>query len=57
MLDLDPFTPLDEVTQGLPKSLHKAATNAYPHITTNAPKLGRVVHNSWYDEECRDTRR
>ena len=29
MLDLDPSTPLDGVTQGLSKSLHKAATNAF----------------------------
>ena len=57
MLDLDPFAPLDEVTQGLSKSLHKAATNAFPHTTANPPKLGRVIQNSWYHEECRDTRR
>ena len=57
MLDLDPFAPLDEVTQGLSKSLHKAATNAFPHTTANPPKLGRVIQTSWYDEECRDTMR
>ena len=39
MLDLDPFTPLDEVTEGLSKSLHKAATNAFPHTMANPPKL------------------
>ena len=38
MLDLDRFTPLDEVAQGLSKSLHKVATNAFPHTTANAPK-------------------
>ena len=57
MLDLDPFVPLEELTQGLSKSLHKATTNAFPHTMGNAPKLGRVIQNSWYDEECRDTRR
>ena len=58
MLDLDPFAPLDELTQGLSSSLHKAATNAFPHTTANPPpKLDRVIQNSCYDEECRDTRR
>ena len=56
MLDLDPFAPLDEVTQGLSKWLHKAATNAFPHTMANAPKLGRVIQYSRCDEECRDTR-
>ena len=57
MLDLDPFAPLDEVTQGLPKSLHKAAKNAFPNTMANAPKLGRVIQNSWYAEKCCETRR
>ena len=38
MLDFDPFASLDEVTQGLSKSLHKLATSAFSH-TMNAPKL------------------
>ena len=57
MLDLDPFVSLEEITHGLSKSLHKAATNAFSHSTGNAPKLGRVIQNSWYDEECCDRRR
>ena len=57
MLDLDPFAPLEELTQGLSNSLHKAAANAFPHTTADPSKLGRVIQNSWYDEECRDTRR
>ena len=57
MLDLDPFAPLEELTQGLSKSLHKAATKAFPHTTANPPKLDRVIQNNWYDEECHDTRR
>ena len=40
MLDLDPFSPLDDVTQGLSKSLHKAATNVFSHTTANAPYMG-----------------
>ena len=43
MLDLDLFAPLEELTQGLSNSLHKVATNAFPHTTTNPPKLGRVI--------------
>ena len=47
MRDLDPFAPLEEVTQGftkgLSKPLHKAATNAFPHTIGNAPKPGRVM--------------
>ena len=46
MLDLDPFAPLEELTQGLSKSLHKAATNAFTHTMDNPPKLGRVIQNS-----------
>ena len=57
MLDLDPFAPLEELTQGLSNSLHKAAANAFPHTTADPSKLGRVIQNSWYDEECRDTKR
>ena len=37
MLDLDSFTALEEVTQGYLKSLHKTATNAFPHTVGNAP--------------------
>ena len=37
VLDLDPFAPLDEVTQGYSKSLHKTDTNAFPHTAGNAP--------------------
>ena len=40
MLDLDPFTPIDEVRQGLPKSLHKTAANAFPNTRGYASKLG-----------------
>ena len=54
-LDSDPFAPL-EVTQGLPKSLHKA-TNALPNTIGNAPKFGRVRQNSCHDDEFHDTRR
>ena len=57
MLDLDHFALLDEVTQGLSKSLHKAATNTFPHTAAYPPKFGRVIQNSWYDEACHDTRR
>ena len=46
MLDVDPFTPLVEVTQGLSKSLHKSAPTAFPHTMGNTPKLGRVIRNS-----------
>ena len=31
MLHLDPFTSIDDVTQALSKSLHKATTNALPN--------------------------
>ena len=41
-LDMDPFAPLEEVTQGMLKSLHKPATNAFTHTTSNASKPGRV---------------
>ena len=44
MLDLDPFAPLEDVTQGFSKPLHRAATNAFPHT---APKLGRAIQNNW----------
>ena len=57
MLDLDPFTPLEEVTQGSSKSQHKSATNAFPHITVNTSKPGRAPQNSWYHEECWGTRK
>ena len=56
MLELDPFTPLEEFTQGLANSLHKAATKAFPHRTCNGHKPSRVKQNSFYDEECSDTR-
>ena len=55
-LDVDPFARLGEVTQGVLKSLHKAATNAFPQTTSNALKPGRVIQNSQYDEEWCDTR-
>ena len=55
MLDLDPFIPLEEVTHGLSKSLPKASTNAFPHTTDDAPRLGSVIQNIWYHEECPDT--
>ena len=57
MLDLDPFIPLQEVTEGWSRSLHRAAMNAFPHTTSNASKPGGVIKNSWYDEECCETRR
>ena len=53
MLHLDPFAPLDEATQGLSKTLHKEATNAFLHTTGNAPILGRVIQTSLYYEEYR----
>ena len=55
MLDLDPFTPLEKVTQGL--LFHEAVTNVFPPTTGNAPKSGIVIQNIWYDEECHDIRR
>ena len=39
MLYLDPFAPLKEVIQGLSKSLHKAATNAFPTQYAMHPNL------------------
>ena len=51
MLDSDPFAPLEEITQQLSKSLHKPATNAFPHKTTDMSKPGRIMHNSLYVEE------
>ena len=42
---------------GVWKSLHKATANAFPHGTANAPKLGTIIQNSWYDEECHVIRR
>ena len=39
ILALDPFAPIDEVRQGLPKSLHKAATNAFPNTRAMPPNL------------------
>ena len=50
MLYLDPFAPLANVTQGLSN-----ATNVFPHTTSTQTSL--FTQNSWYDEECRDTRR
>ena len=47
MLDLDPFASLEEVSQGLSKSLHYAATNAFLHSTIrNALVHGRATQNS-----------
>ena len=37
ILDLDPFAPLGEVTQGLSKLMHKAATNAFTNTMGNGP--------------------
>ena len=54
---LDHFQPQKEVIQGLSKPLHKAATNAFPHTMAHPTKLGSVIQNCWYDEECHDTRR
>ena len=39
ILESDPFTPLDEFTQVLARSLHKAARNAFSHKTDNAANL------------------
>ena len=44
MLDLDPFAPLDEVTQGLSKLLYKAATNVFPHTPIASHKKGTCEH-------------
>ena len=55
MLDLDPFAPLEKVTQGL--LFHEAVINTFPPTTGNAPKTGIVIQNIWYDEECRDVQR
>ena len=33
MINLDSFASLEEVTQGLSKSLHYAATNGFPDTT------------------------
>ena len=57
MLYLDPFAPLEEVTQGFSKQLHKAARNTFCHTIGNAPTPCRVMRDSWYGEECHDTRR
>ena len=47
MPDLDPFASLEEVSQGLWKSLCYAATNAFLHSTIgNAPMHGKVTINS-----------
>ena len=51
MLDLDPSASLEEIRQGLPKSLQYAATKASPHnVVVNAPMHGRTTQKSWYDE-------
>ena len=52
MLDSWILSHFYEVTQGLSKSVYKAATNAFPYTMGNAPKLGRFIHNSWHVEEC-----
>ena len=47
-------------TQGKLLKDNSTATQAHQQnhcITANPPKLGRVIQNSWYDEECHDTRR
>ena len=43
MLALDCFAPLEELTQGLSKSLHKATTNAFPRTMANASKRGSHI--------------
>ena len=35
------FRPFCILEEGLSKSLHKSATNALPHTTSNAPKSGK----------------
>ena len=58
MLDLDPFGCLKGITQGLSKSLHYAATLAFPHsIVGNAPMHCGTTQNSWSDEECHNKRK
>ena len=42
-----------KVTQGLSKALHKSAPTAFLHTTANAPKPGRGIQNSWYDEDAK----
>ena len=48
ILDMDPFASLEEVTQGLSKSLHYASINAFLHIiVSNAPICDIATQNSW----------
>ena len=48
MLDTDPFVSLEEVTQGLSKSLHYASINAFLHIIGSSASIcDRDTQNSW----------
>ena len=53
----EPERPLHELTQILTETLHLAAAQAFPHSQpSRRPSSGKMPQNSWYDEECKETR-
>lgn len=53
----EPVYTVEEITSLLTEILHGAAKEAYPHTQPDQKRgFGNMPQNSWYDEECRETR-
>ena len=53
----EPVYSVEEITTLLTQTLHGAAAEAYPHTQPDQRRRsGSMPQNSWYDEECKETR-